>query len=79
MWQMVIVAVDHLLILFLALFGLRLSHRYMAGKFIRFHVHCPTQLAAQGQYEAPPCGWSVLYLGSSLFSVGNSTRRIQLA
>ncbi|MGA8659722.1 MAG: mechanosensitive ion channel domain-containing protein [Chthoniobacterales bacterium] len=62
MWQMVIVAVSHLLILFLALFGLRLSHRYIAGKFIRFHVHCPTQLAVQGQYEAPPCGWSVLYL-----------------
>ena len=62
MWQMVIVAVSHLLILFLALFGLRFSHRCMAGKFIRFHVHCPTQLAVQGQYEAPPCGWSVLYL-----------------
>jgi small-conductance mechanosensitive channel len=62
MWQIVILAVGHLLILFLALFGLRLSYRYIAGKFIRSSVHCPTQLAAEGQYEAPPCGWSVLYL-----------------
>jgi small-conductance mechanosensitive channel len=62
MWQIVLVAVSHLLILFLALFGLRLLHRYTARRFIRFSVHCPTQLAANGQYEAPPRGWTALYL-----------------
>jgi hypothetical protein len=62
MWQMVIVAVGHLLILLLALCGLRLLHRSIAGKFIHANVHCPTLLATRGQYEAPPRGWSVLYL-----------------
>ena len=62
MWQIVIVSVSHLLILFLALFGLWLSHRYIAGRFICSSVHCPTQLAAQSQYEAPPSGWMVMYL-----------------
>jgi len=62
MWQIVFVALGHLLILFLALLGLRLLHRYTANRFIRCGVHCPTQLAAKGQYEAPPRGWNVLYL-----------------
>jgi small-conductance mechanosensitive channel len=62
MWQIVIVALGHLLILFLALLGLRRLHRYTAGKFAHSGIHCPTQLAAKGQYEAPPRGWMVLYL-----------------
>jgi small-conductance mechanosensitive channel len=62
MWQIVIVAVGHLLILLLALWGLRLLHRYIAGKFIHANVHCPTLLATRGQYEAPPRGWTVLYM-----------------
>jgi small-conductance mechanosensitive channel len=62
MFQIVMVAVAHLLILLLALFGLWLLHRYISGRFIRSNVHCPTELAAQGQYEAPPCGWMVLDL-----------------
>jgi small-conductance mechanosensitive channel len=62
MWQIVLVALGHLLILFLALLGLRLLHRYTANRFIRCGVHCPTQLAAKGQYEAPPRGWNVVYL-----------------
>jgi small-conductance mechanosensitive channel len=62
MWQIVTVAVSHLLILCLALFGFQLLRRYAASRFIRSGVHCPTQLAAQGQYEAPPRGWIVLSL-----------------
>ncbi len=62
MWQIVMVAVGHLLIVFLALFGLRLSHRFISGSSFRSSVHCPTQLAAKGQYEAPPRGWNFLYL-----------------
>jgi small-conductance mechanosensitive channel len=62
MFQIVMVAVGHLLILSLVLFGLRLLHRYISGRFIRSSVHCPTQLAAKGQYEAPPRGWTVVYL-----------------
>src|SRR5215471_20179114 len=62
MWQFVIVALGHLLVLFLALLGLRLLHRYTASRFIHSGVHCPTELAAKGQYEAPPRGWMVLYL-----------------
>jgi small-conductance mechanosensitive channel len=62
MWQIVIVALVHLLILFLALLGLRRLHRYAASRFSHLGVHCPTQLAAEGQYEAPPRGWVVLYL-----------------
>jgi len=62
MWQIVFVALGHLLILFLALLGLRFLHRYTANRFIQCGVHCPTQLAAKGQYEAPPRGWNVLYL-----------------
>jgi len=62
MWQIVIFALVHLLILFLALFGLRRLQRYTASRFNHFSVHCPTQLAAEGQYEAPPRGWVVLYL-----------------
>src|SRR6516162_5133068 len=62
MWQIVFVAVGHLLILSLALLGLRLLHRYTASRFVHSGVHCPTQLAAKGQYEAPPRGWMVLRL-----------------
>ena len=62
MWQILIVALGHLLILFLALLGLRRLQRYTASRFIHCGVHCPTQLAAEGQYEAPPRGWMVLQL-----------------
>jgi small-conductance mechanosensitive channel len=62
MWGIVIVAAGHLLFLFLALSGLHLLQHFIAGRFVRSSVRCPTQLAAQGQYEAPPRGWSVLYL-----------------
>src|SRR5215470_505594 len=62
MWQIVFVAVGHLLILVLALLGLRRLQRYTASRFIHCGVHCPTQLAAEGQYEAPPRGWMVLHL-----------------
>jgi small-conductance mechanosensitive channel len=62
MWQLVIVALGHVLILFLALLGLRLLHRYTASRFVHFRVHCPTELATKGQYEAPPRGWAVMYL-----------------
>src|SRR6516164_5814377 len=64
MWQIVFVAVGHLLILSLALLGLRLLHRYTASRFVHsgVYVHCPTELATKGQYEAPPRGWMVLYL-----------------
>jgi len=41
---------------------LHLVQHFIAGRFVRSSVRCPTQLAAQGQYEAPPRGWSVLYL-----------------
>jgi small-conductance mechanosensitive channel len=66
MWQVILAAVGHLLVLSLALFGLRRLHRYIAGKFTRFSVHCPTELAAKGEYEAPPRGWTVLYLAIQL-------------
>jgi small-conductance mechanosensitive channel len=62
MWQIVMVALIHLFLLSLVLFGLRLLHRFISGRFIRSRVHCPTQLAARGEYEAPPRGWAVLYL-----------------
>jgi hypothetical protein len=62
MWQFVIATLVHLLILFLALLGLRRLHRYTASRFNHLSVHCPTQLASEGQYEAPPRGWMVLYL-----------------
>src|SRR6476469_731502 len=62
MWQNVLVAVGHLLVLFLALFGLRVAHRSVSRKFLRSNVYCPVLLAAKGQYEAPPRGWIVLYL-----------------
>jgi small-conductance mechanosensitive channel len=63
MWQNVTVAVvGHLLALFLAIFALRFLHRYTARRFHLSGVHCPTQLAAQGQYEAPPRGLVVLFL-----------------
>jgi small-conductance mechanosensitive channel len=56
------VAVFHLFLLSLVLFGLRLSRRGISSRFIGSRIHCPTELAASGQYEAPPCGWAVLYL-----------------
>ena len=62
MWQIVIVAISHLLLLLLALFGFQLLRRYTAGRFIRSNIHCPTELALQSQYEAPPRGWIVLCL-----------------
>jgi small-conductance mechanosensitive channel len=62
MWQIVILALVHLLILCLALLGLRRLDRYTISRFSHLHVHCPTQLATQGQYEAPPRGWVTLYL-----------------
>jgi small-conductance mechanosensitive channel len=62
MLQIIMVAAAHLLILFLALYGLRLGYRYLSERFLRTNVHCPTELAAKGQYEAPPRGWVVLYL-----------------
>jgi small-conductance mechanosensitive channel len=62
MLQIIMVAAAHLLILFLALYGLRLGYRYLSERFLRANVHCPTELAAKGQYEAPPRGWVVLYL-----------------
>jgi small-conductance mechanosensitive channel len=63
MWQNVtVVVVGHLLALFLAIFVLRFLHRYTARRFHFSGVHCPTQLAAEGQYEAPPRGLVVLFL-----------------
>lgn len=63
MWQNVtLVVVGHLLALFLAIFALRFLHRYTARRFHLTGVHCPTQLAAEGQYEAPPRGLVVLFL-----------------
>jgi len=62
MCQILWFAVGHLLILSLVLFGFWLSHRYISRRFIRSSIHCPTQLALKGQYEAPPRGWNVLYL-----------------
>src|SRR5499427_3598271 len=62
MWQVVVVALGHVLILFLALLGLRFLHRYTASRFVHPGIHCPTELAAKGQYEAPPRGWAVTYL-----------------
>ncbi len=62
MLQILMVAVGHLLILFLVLFGLRLLQRYVSDRFNRAGIHCPTQLAARSQYEAPPRGWNVLFL-----------------
>jgi small-conductance mechanosensitive channel len=62
MWQIVILALVHLLILCVALLGLRRLDRYTVSRFSHLHVHCPTQLATQGQYEAPPRGWVTLYL-----------------
>jgi small-conductance mechanosensitive channel len=56
------VAISHLLILAVVLFGLWLLHRYVSGRHICSSIHCPTQLAAKGQYEAPPRGWSGLFL-----------------
>ncbi|MBV9673996.1 MAG: hypothetical protein JO076_14390, partial [Verrucomicrobia bacterium] len=56
------VAAAHFLILFSVLFGLRLLHGYILSRFACYSIHCPTQLAAKGEYEAPPRGWNVLFL-----------------
>jgi small-conductance mechanosensitive channel len=61
MWQSAMVAVLHLLLLVAVLFVLRRLHHYLSGRFAAA-VHCPTQLAADGQYEAPPRGWTVVFL-----------------
>ncbi len=39
MWHLVAVTLGHLLILLLALLGLRFTHRYLAGKFSHVGVH----------------------------------------
>ncbi|MBV8216680.1 MAG: mechanosensitive ion channel [Verrucomicrobia bacterium] len=62
MWQTVIIALVHTSILFVALFGLRRLDHYIANKFGWFGVHCPTKLAVEGEYEAPPQGRAVLCL-----------------
>ena len=56
------VAVLHLLLLAVVLFVLRRLQLYISAKFAGAAVHCPTQLAADGQYEAPPRGWIVVVL-----------------
>jgi small-conductance mechanosensitive channel len=62
MWQIVIVTLVHTSILFVVLFGLRRLDRYTSYKFSRFDIHCPTNLAGKGQYEAPPQGQALLWL-----------------
>jgi small-conductance mechanosensitive channel len=62
MWQIVIFALVHTSLLFGVLFGLRRSNHYIANKFGWFGVHCPTKLAMEGRYEAPPQGQVVLCL-----------------
>jgi small-conductance mechanosensitive channel len=62
MWQSAMVAVLHLLFLAVVLFVLRRLQFYISAKFAGAAVHCPTQLAADGQYEAPPRGWIVVVL-----------------
>jgi small-conductance mechanosensitive channel len=62
MFQILVVAAAHLLILSAAVFALLLLRRYISDRFSRWSVHCPTQLAAKGQYEAPPRGWNLLLL-----------------
>jgi small-conductance mechanosensitive channel len=58
MWQTVV----HISILLLVLFALRRLYLFTANSFRRVGVHCPTKLAIEGQYEAPPNGQAVLYL-----------------
>ena len=60
------VTLIHLLILSLVLFGLWRLHRYLAARLARSHIHCPTQLAAKGQFEAPPRGWVAFCLAAQL-------------
>jgi small-conductance mechanosensitive channel len=62
MWQSAMAVVLHLLFLAIGLLVLRRLHRSISSRFEGAAVHCPTQLAAQGQYEAPPRGWIVLLL-----------------
>ncbi|MGA7214375.1 MAG: mechanosensitive ion channel domain-containing protein [Terrimicrobiaceae bacterium] len=62
MFQIYLAAAGHLLLLLLLIFGLRFSQLYISRRFIGSRIHCPTQLAAKGQYEAPPCGWNALVL-----------------
>ena len=60
------VTLSHLLVLFLVLFGLRQTHRYLARSLVQCHIHCPTQLAVKGEYEAPPRGWVAVRLAIQL-------------
>jgi len=60
------VTLCHLLVLALVLFGLWRAHGYLARRLARSHIHCPTQLAVKGQYEAPPRGWVALCLAVQL-------------
>jgi small-conductance mechanosensitive channel len=60
------VILSHLLVLFLVLFGLRQAHRYLARSLVQCHIHCPTQLAVKGEYEAPPRGWVAVRLAIQL-------------
>jgi small-conductance mechanosensitive channel len=62
MWKIVIVALVHISILFAFLFGLRRLDHHIANRFGWFGVHCPTKLAIEGRYEAPPQGQVVLCL-----------------
>ena len=63
MWQNVTVAGSVICWLFFWRFLLCGScNGIRQSRFIHSGVHCPTQLAAQGQYEAPPRGWVVLFL-----------------
>jgi small-conductance mechanosensitive channel len=62
MYQLYLAAAGHLLLLSLAIFALRFSQRYISRRYVGSRIHCPTQLAAKGQYEAPPRGWNALVL-----------------
>ena len=56
------IVVGHLLILSLILLGLRLTQRSLSKSLLGQNVHCPSQLAAEQKYEAPPRGWTVVCL-----------------
>ena len=58
MWQTVV----HISILLLVVFALRRLYLSTANSFRRVGVHCPTKLAIESEYEAPPNGKAVLYL-----------------
>jgi small-conductance mechanosensitive channel len=58
MWQTVV----HISILLLVLFALQRLYLFTTNSFRRVGVHCPTKLAIESEYEAPPNGGAVLYL-----------------